>query len=100
MIHPAWRGRGLYRALLPRVVAAARDAGFREVVSRHRADNNPILVPKLRAGFVISGFDVSPRWGLLVHLRRYLVEELALMHAYRVDGAEREALVARGVKVP
>jgi GNAT superfamily N-acetyltransferase len=99
VFHPDWRGRGLYSALLPRVVAAAQDAGFREIYSRHRADNNPILVPKLRAGFVIAGFEVAPRWGLTVHLRRYLVDGLTDAHAYRIDGAGTEALRARGVKL-
>lgn len=99
VFHPDWRGRGLYSALLPRVVAAAQDAGFREIYSRHRADNNPILVPKLRAGFVIAGFEVAPRWGLTIHLRRYLIDGLTEVHAYRVDGGRAEELRARGVKL-
>ena len=100
VFHPAWRGRGLYRALLARVTAAAADAGFREMYSRHRADNNAILVPKLRAGWLIAAFEVAPRWGLTVHLRRYLVDALALVHEHRVDGARVAELRARGLKLP
>jgi len=88
--------RGLYRALLPRVLAAATDAGFGEVHSRHRADNNAILIPKLRAGFAIAAFEVAPRFGLLVHLRKYLVEGAAKMFANRIDGAFGAELRARG----
>jgi GNAT superfamily N-acetyltransferase len=99
VFRPEWRGRGLYSALLPRVVAAAAAAGFREVYSRHRADNNAILVPKLRAGFVIAAFEVAPRWGLTVHLRRYLVDGLTLAHGYRIDGGHVPALRERGAKL-
>lgn len=90
------RGHGLYRALLGRVIAAAAAAGFAEIYSRHRADNNAILVPKLKAGFVIAAFEVSPKWGLLVHLRRYLVEGVARLHANRVDGVFAAELRAAG----
>jgi len=81
------QGRGLYRALLPRIVAAAADAGFAEIYSRHRADNNAILVPKLKAGFTIAAFEVAPRFGLLVHLRRYLVDAIDKLYRHRIDGA-------------
>jgi hypothetical protein len=90
------QGRGLYRALLPRVVAAAADAGFTEVYSRHRADNNAILIPKMKAGFTIAAFEVAPRFGMLVHLRRYLVPALDQMFRHRIDGAFSDELRERG----
>ena len=99
VFRPEWRGRGLYRALLERVTAAVAASGFREIYSRHRADNNAILVPKLRAGWVIAGFEVAPRWGLTVHLRTYLADGLALAHEYRVDGARVAELRERGLKI-
>ena len=99
VFRPEWRGRGLYTALLGRVAAAAAASGFREMYSRHRADNNAILVPKLRAGWVIAAFEVAPRWGLTVHLRSYLVDALTLTHEYRVDGARVAELRERGLKI-
>ena len=92
--------RGLYRALLPRIVAACVDAGFVEIYSRHRADNNPILVPKLRQGFTIAGFEVSPRYGLLVHLRRYLIDGVDALFHYRFDGTGAATLRAAGMSLP
>jgi len=100
VFRPDWRGRGLYTALLERVTAAVAGAGFREMYSRHRADNNAILVPKLRAGWVIAAFEVAPRWGLTVHLRKYLVDALTLTHEYRVDGARVAELRTRGLTIP
>jgi len=94
------QGRGLYRAFLPRVVAAVREAGFREIHSRHRADNNAVLVPKLKAGFVITGFEIAPRDGILVALCLYLHGGLGKLFHYRVDGSHAAALRAAGVPLP
>lgn len=96
VLRPSHQGRGLYKALLGRVVAAAADAGFAEIYSRHRADNNAILVPKLKAGFVIAAFEIAPKFGLLVHLRRYLIDGVYRLHGHRVDGAFGAELRARG----
>ena len=92
--------RGLYRAFLPRVVAAARDTGFREIVSRHGAANNAILVPKLKSGFVISGFELSPGHGVMVVLRLFLNDGIRQVFEYRVDGSHAEQLRAFGLKLP
>jgi GNAT superfamily N-acetyltransferase len=97
---PEWRGRGIYRALLARIEAAVRASGFLEMSSRHRADNNPVIVPKLRAGWIIAAFEVGTKFGLLVHLRRYLHDGLAHAFGYRIDGRHADALRAAGVKLP
>lgn len=65
------RGRGIYTALIPIVLAQAKSAGFQVVSSRHNMTNNAIIIPKLKAGFVISGFEVSDRFGTLVQLSYY-----------------------------
>jgi GNAT superfamily N-acetyltransferase len=95
-----WQGRGVYSALLRRVMAAATDAGFREIYSRHRADNNAILVPKLRAGFSIAAMEITPRFGLLVHLRRYTSAGLRQLAEHRIDGSHAAELRARGLPIP
>lgn len=60
--------RGLYTALLPIILETVKKEGFQVVYSRHNLTNNAVIVPKLRAGFVISGFDVSDRFGTRVKL--------------------------------
>jgi L-amino acid N-acyltransferase YncA len=100
VVHPAWQRRGLYRALLARVMAATAASGFREVYSRHRADNNAVIIPKLAAGFAISGFEIAPRYGLLVHLRWYPSDAMRLAFQYRVDGSHAAALRALGCNLP
>jgi hypothetical protein len=79
---------------------AATEAGFREIYSRHRADNNAILVPKLKAGFTIAAMEVAPRFGLLVHLRYYTGLGMRLLAEHRVDGAHAPALRERGLPIP
>jgi GNAT superfamily N-acetyltransferase len=95
---PSHQGRGIYKDLLARLVTIARETGFVQIWSRHHADNNQVLVPKLKAGFVIAAFEVSPNYGLLVHLRRYLNEGLEGLYRYRVDAAAHDArLRAAGI---
>lgn len=67
-ISPEHRRRGLYSALIPVVLEYAQNGGFQAVVSRHNLTNNAVIIPKLKAGFVISGFSVSDRFGTLVKL--------------------------------
>lgn len=78
---PEHQGRGLYTALLPYVLGIVQAEGFQIVTGRHHATNNAVLVPKLKAGFVITQVEVSDTFGLLVHLsyffnarRRHLLD--------------------------
>ncbi|HYF01961.1 MAG TPA: GNAT family N-acetyltransferase [Patescibacteria group bacterium] len=62
------RRKGIYTALLPEVLKILKDKGFQIAYSRHAATNNDIIIPKLKAGFVISGMEISDKFGTLVHL--------------------------------
>ena len=92
---PPHQGRGLYRALLPRVLSLVEAEGFQVVTSRHHPTNNAVLVPKLKAGFVITQFEVSDRFGLLVHLTYYFDERRRHLVNVRV-GYERPDDAMRG----
>lgn len=54
---PEHQGRGVYSRLLPHLLEAFRAAGFTLVQSHHRATNNAVIVPKLRAGFHLQGLN-------------------------------------------
>lgn len=56
---PGHRGRGVYTRLLPVVLGALQAEGYSLVRSHHHATNNAVLVPKLRAGFVVSGLETD-----------------------------------------
>jgi len=69
------RGKGLYSMMLQHVLAVAKELGFQVVTSKHYASNNAIIVPKLKAGFIITGMALDEKYGLMVHLTRYLHPE-------------------------
>lgn len=87
-ILPEHQGKGLYKAFLSMLLKQFDEAGFREVVSFHKSTNNQVIVPKLKAGFIISGFEVS-------------VDGLHVKLSYPFSRLEREILKARsGEKRP
>ena len=68
LVSPAYRRQGLYGEMLRYVLARTKQDGFLKVTSRHRATNNAVIIPKLKAGFVISGMELDPAFGTMVHL--------------------------------
>jgi GNAT superfamily N-acetyltransferase len=64
---PEHRGKGLYSRLLPTLIEEFRGLGFDHILSHHRATNNAVIIPKLRVGFVIFGFEMD-EYGLAVKL--------------------------------
>lgn len=79
---PEHQGRGLYTRLLPHVLDAFRTAGYTLVSSHHRVTNNRVIIPKLRAGFLVQGLNLY-EGGLNVALTLSL------------DGAYRDAMHVR-----
>lgn len=70
-ILPAHQGKGVYSALLPCILQILTSEGFQLIYSRHLATDNRILVPKLKAGFVITSMELTDMFGLLLHLTWY-----------------------------
>lgn len=49
--------------------------------SRHYATDNQVIIPKLRFGFLISGFELTDEFGLLLRLSYYFNEtRRSIMH--------------------
>lgn len=67
-VHPEHQRQGIYSELLRAVLEYSKHEGFQTVDSHHRATNNPVLIAKLRAGFVINGFTLSDIMGCLVKM--------------------------------
>ncbi len=55
-IIPDYQGRGIYSAFLKYIIPRILDEGFQFITSVHHADNNAVIVPKLKAGFIIQSF--------------------------------------------
>ena len=92
---PEHQGKGLYTALLPKIVELLTAKGFQIIYSRHHATNNRVLVPKLKAGFVISSLEVNDRFGTLVHLTYFTNRLRRRMMAVRTGEARVDDELAR-----
>ncbi|MEM7618403.1 MAG: GNAT family N-acetyltransferase [Pseudomonadota bacterium] len=78
-----YRGKGIYHALLNHCVEEVSKKGFDLIYSRHCATNNAIIIPKLKAGFIISKMEISDKYGVLIHLHYYTNELRKKIMDYR-----------------
>ena len=83
-ISPAHQNKGIYKHLLPKILDILRNKGFQKVYSRHKATNNQIIIPKLREGFVITNFEISEKFGVLIHLTYFFNNKRRNLMEYRV----------------
>lgn len=67
-ILPEYQRKGLYSALLGLLAEHLKEKGFQILLSRHYATDNQVIIPKLRFGFLISGFELTDDFGLLLRL--------------------------------
>lgn len=67
-ILPEFRRKGLYSKLLDTVIEISKKTGYQTITSRHVSGNNPVIIAKLKAGFKITGFEMSEIHGHLIHL--------------------------------
>lgn len=80
---PEFRRQKIYSELMNKIVAKAVQDGFKEITSKHHADNNAVIIPKLKAGFVIQGFEINPRFGLMINLICYSNPSILDVHRQR-----------------
>lgn len=71
-VAPAARRQGVYSQLVRRVLDHAAAQGQVSVLSRHAANNNAVIIAKLKLGFFVSGFEYSEVYGPLVRLTHLL----------------------------
>ena len=100
-IFPNHRRKGLYSKLVKEVVARATAAGFQTIWSRHRTTNNDVIIPKLKAGFIITGVEVDDGFGTLVQLKYITHPFRKKMYDYRVGHRrpDAEILKSMGIKI-
>jgi RimJ/RimL family protein N-acetyltransferase len=78
---PAYRGRGLYSAFLPKYLAYVAALGYERVTTTHHPNNRAIMIAELKVGFDIVGLELHESHGPLIKLAYF-------MHADRRDGFE------------
>ena len=62
------QNKGVYTKLLPQILKILKEKGFQIAYSKHSTSNNRVLVPKLKQGFLITGFEISDLFGTLIYL--------------------------------
>ncbi|WP_211826178.1 GNAT family N-acetyltransferase [Kistimonas asteriae] len=78
-----WRRKGIYSELLRWLLAHLQTQGVQIVRSRHLATDNAIIIPKLKAGFVMTGMELSDVAGTLVQLSYFFNERRRQMLDFR-----------------
>ena len=82
-VAPAERRHGVYSTLARMVIENARLRGCVAILSRHAANNNAVIIAKLKLGFFVSGFEYSEVYGPLVRLTFLLGERRRTLHRIR-----------------
>jgi ribosomal protein S18 acetylase RimI-like enzyme len=91
-VAPGERRQGIYSELARLVIEHARSRGYVAILSRHAANNNAVIVAKLKLGFFVSGFEYSEVYGPLVRLTFLLGELRRTLHRARSSPIRRARL--------
>jgi ribosomal protein S18 acetylase RimI-like enzyme len=83
VVHPDFRGIGLYSAYLEDLMNYSKKEGFNRICSEHSTSNNPIIIAKLRKSFFITNIQVTSFYGVEVQLTRFLDEEMENIFKFR-----------------
>ena len=88
---PAHRNQGIYTTMLDKVVDRLIQNGYQKITSKHKMANNAILIPKLKYGFVITGFEVNDEFGCLVELCYFTNPARKELYEIRVGARKMDA---------
>ncbi len=78
------RGKGLATAIIRAIVKITEAVGFQKIISKHAATNNNVIIPLLRAGFIITGFELHDGDGIMVQLTYFFNKTRRQVMDFRV----------------
>jgi len=82
-IFKAHQKKGLYTAVLQLMIEYAKANGYPKISSTHNATNNAVIIPKLKAGFVISSLKINEKFGTMVELCYYVNPKIQAVINFR-----------------
>lgn len=91
----AHRGRGIYTATLPWLLERYKALGFQKVTSQHHASNNAVILTKLKAGFMITGFTIDEGVGLMVCLTYIFNQQRRNVYSFRTGYTKPDEEIKR-----
>jgi hypothetical protein len=81
--------------LLKQVIEILREKGFQKITSRHKSNNNQVIIPKLKAGFVISSFEISEIFGILIQLTYFFNTTTKKVFDFRIGVKDSENEISK-----
>jgi len=82
-IFPKHRRQGLYSKILKVIMDEAIAKGFQIIHSKHALTNNAVIIPKLKAGFIISGIAMEDKFGTMLNLSYYVNKDRQAVMRFR-----------------
>ncbi|MFN8578163.1 MAG: hypothetical protein U0354_15100 [Candidatus Sericytochromatia bacterium] len=79
-----YRNKGIYKSILKEVIKLTEIEGFQKIGSHHHANNNSVIVPKLKQGFIITGMELDDKFGLLIRLTYYFNKTRSDINNFRI----------------
>lgn len=82
-VFPEHRRKGIYSELLKLILNDAIEMGFQIIHSKHALTNNAVIIPKLKAGFLITGIAMEDKFGTMVKLAYYVNKDRESLMRFR-----------------
>ncbi len=98
-VHRDYRRKGIYSALLDRIIEYTKILGFNTVVSYHAPSNNAVLIAKLKKNFKITSLEISGDYGINLWLCYFHNKELERAYEFRcgqIDFSQRMYQASHG----
>jgi ribosomal protein S18 acetylase RimI-like enzyme len=80
---PQHRRQGYYSWLAKSVMEEVTRRGYHRIKSRHYPTNNPVIIAKLKLGFVVTGLQLSSNFGTLLELEWNANQAMADLMKFR-----------------
>ncbi len=88
IVHPDDRRKGLYSALIQRLISYTQALGFHRILSSHAPSNNPVIIAKLKQGFRITGLELNAEVGPNLLLTYFHTPEQKRAYEYRCGATQ------------
>jgi GNAT superfamily N-acetyltransferase len=72
---PAYQKQGIYLKFAAHHEKYLAAIGYERITSHHQTTNRRVIIGQLRNGFLISGMELTERWGPLVKMVKFLKED-------------------------
>lgn len=98
-IFKQYQNKGIYSAVLSKILGILKEKGFQKVYSEHHATNNQVIVPKLKLGFVITALELHDTFGVLVRLTYYFNKDRRKVIDFRAGKVKPDIKIRKALSL-